>query len=139
MVNPGGTGMPRLVISARPAPLPPSRFFMPAFPSALPPPKKYTNFCSIVAPLPEIELPEIGDAQEELVDAGEQREPVVLDALVLVHDEDLVEECVHGRFELGQDAQGLVVLARLGPLFGAAANRLECVEECFLLRLFERA
>src|ERR1017187_1982459 len=43
MVNPGGTGTPMLVISARFAPLPPSRFFMSLFPSALPPPKKYTR------------------------------------------------------------------------------------------------
>src|ERR1035437_6460239 len=42
MVKPGGTGTPMLVISARLAPLPPSRFFMSLLPSALPPPKKYT-------------------------------------------------------------------------------------------------
>ncbi len=35
IVNPGGTGRPRLLISARFAPLPPSRFFMEASPSAL--------------------------------------------------------------------------------------------------------
>jgi len=34
IVNPGGTGMPILFISARPAPLPPSRFFMEESPSA---------------------------------------------------------------------------------------------------------
>ena len=39
-VNPGGTGMPRRLISARPAPLPPSRSFMVASPSAFPEPKK---------------------------------------------------------------------------------------------------
>ena len=42
MVNPGGTGRPALVISARPAPLPPSTSFILPLPSALPPPKKYT-------------------------------------------------------------------------------------------------
>jgi hypothetical protein len=41
---PGGTGMPRLVISARPAPLPPSSSFIVPLPSALPSPKKYTYF-----------------------------------------------------------------------------------------------
>src|SRR5579862_6613610 len=41
-VKPGGTGRPALVISARPAPLPPSRSFMWRLPSALPLPKKYT-------------------------------------------------------------------------------------------------
>ena len=39
-VKPGGTGSPALVISASPAPLPPSRSFMSLLPSALPPPKK---------------------------------------------------------------------------------------------------
>src|SRR5512142_3235174 len=42
MVKPGGTGNPALVISARPAPLPPSSSFILPWPSALPPPKKYT-------------------------------------------------------------------------------------------------
>jgi hypothetical protein len=40
MVNPGGTGTPRLVISARFAPLPPSTAFMSRVPSAAPSPKK---------------------------------------------------------------------------------------------------
>src|SRR4051812_30846775 len=44
IVNPGGTGRPALVISARPEPLPPSRSFMLRLPSALPAPKKYTYF-----------------------------------------------------------------------------------------------
>src|SRR5262249_39585294 len=40
MVKPGGTGKPRLAISARPAPLPPRRLRMSARPSALPLPKR---------------------------------------------------------------------------------------------------
>src|SRR4051794_37373772 len=44
MVNPGGTGSPALVISARPEPLPPSVSFIVRSPSAFPLPKKYTNF-----------------------------------------------------------------------------------------------
>ena len=40
MVNPGGTGIPSRVISAKPAPLPPSSSFWLASPSAWPPPKK---------------------------------------------------------------------------------------------------
>src|SRR6516225_4690720 len=44
MVNPGGTGRPRLAISARFAPLPPRRSRMPALPSALPSPKPKTHF-----------------------------------------------------------------------------------------------
>ena len=39
-VKPGGTGSPAFVISARPAPLPPSRSRIERSPSALPPPKK---------------------------------------------------------------------------------------------------
>src|SRR5882724_12284214 len=48
MVNPGGTGNPALVISARPAPLPPSTSFILPSPSALPPPKEYTYFVPLV-------------------------------------------------------------------------------------------
>src|SRR5712691_4943073 len=44
IVKPGGTGRPAFVISARPAPLPPSRSFMFRLPSAFPLPKKYTCF-----------------------------------------------------------------------------------------------
>src|SRR5579863_10515538 len=43
MVKPGGTGRPRLAISARLAPLPPSRSRRPALPSALPSPKVKTH------------------------------------------------------------------------------------------------
>src|SRR5258707_9008874 len=44
MVKPGGTGRPRLAISARPAPLPPRRLRMSARPSASPLPKPKTHF-----------------------------------------------------------------------------------------------
>src|SRR5437773_7587449 len=44
IVKPGGTGRPAFVISARPAPFPPSRSFMLRLPSAFPLPKKYTYF-----------------------------------------------------------------------------------------------
>src|SRR3984885_1192177 len=43
MVKPGGTGNPRLAISARFAPLPPSRSRRSALPSALPSPKVKTH------------------------------------------------------------------------------------------------
>src|SRR5438067_12892094 len=43
MVKPGGTGRPRLAISASPAPLPPRMSRMAAEPSARPLPKKYTH------------------------------------------------------------------------------------------------
>src|SRR4029079_14395980 len=43
MVKPGGTGRPRLAISARPAPLPPRRSRMPGRPSALPLPRRCTH------------------------------------------------------------------------------------------------
>src|ERR1041385_647089 len=47
MVTPGGTGTPALVISASPAPLPPSTSRMPALPSARPSPKKYTHCAEV--------------------------------------------------------------------------------------------
>jgi hypothetical protein len=40
IVNPGGTGTPRFVISARFAPLPPRTAFISLVPSARPSPKK---------------------------------------------------------------------------------------------------
>src|ERR1700739_2824210 len=43
MVKPGGTGKPRLAISARLAPWPPSKSRNPALPSALPSPKVNTH------------------------------------------------------------------------------------------------
>lgn len=44
IMNPGGTGMNRLVISERFAPLLPRMFFIAALPSDLPFPKKYMYF-----------------------------------------------------------------------------------------------
>jgi ClpP class serine protease len=52
MVKPGGTGRPALVISARPAPLPPRTSFILPLPSARPAPKENTYFvpvCGAVA------------------------------------------------------------------------------------------
>src|SRR6185437_16434239 len=49
MVKPGGTGRPRLAISARLAPLPPSRSRMLARPSALPSPKVKTHLFDFAA------------------------------------------------------------------------------------------
>src|SRR5713226_8240993 len=47
IVKPGGTGRPALVISASPAPLPPSRSFMLRLPSAFSAPKKYTYLAAL--------------------------------------------------------------------------------------------
>src|SRR5450755_616959 len=49
MVKPGGTGRPRLAISARLAPLPPSKSRRPALPSALPSPKVNTHLPDFAA------------------------------------------------------------------------------------------
>src|SRR3954454_18035418 len=49
MVKPGGTGRPRLAISARLAPLPPSRSRMLALPSALPSPNVNTHLPEFAA------------------------------------------------------------------------------------------
>src|SRR5437879_1041318 len=50
IVKPGGTGSCRFVISARPAPLPPSSSFIAPLPSAVPSPKKYTPRARMPAP-----------------------------------------------------------------------------------------
>src|ERR1700687_3760272 len=50
MVKPGGTGRPRLAISARLAPLPPSKSRISALPSALPSPKVNTHLPDFAAP-----------------------------------------------------------------------------------------
>src|ERR1700688_1789665 len=60
MVKPGGTGRPRLAISARVAPLPPSKSRNPAFPSALPSPNvnpHLPDFAASAAGLPAATLP----------------------------------------------------------------------------------
>src|SRR5215471_1919234 len=49
MVKPGGTGRPRLAISARLAPLPPSRSRISDLPSALPSPKVKTHLPALTA------------------------------------------------------------------------------------------
>src|ERR1700687_5257999 len=49
MVKPGGTGKPRLAISARLAPLPPSKSRRPALPSALPSPNVDTHLPDFTA------------------------------------------------------------------------------------------
>src|SRR5215204_6003564 len=71
MVNPGGTGTPRLVISARLAPLPPRTCFMPRVPSAAPAPKKYTDFSAVVSGV------SAAAAEAELVWVGGRRGGVV--------------------------------------------------------------
>src|ERR1700686_3720904 len=60
MVKPGGTGRPRLAISARLAPLPPSRSRISALPSALPSPNVNTHlpaFAALAAGLAARTLP----------------------------------------------------------------------------------
>src|ERR1700722_7692028 len=61
MVKPGGTGRPRLAISARLAPLPPNRSRMAALPSALPSPNVNTHLPDFAAP-PSIAEPSGFDA-----------------------------------------------------------------------------
>src|SRR6267142_7215958 len=52
MVKPEGTGSPRLAISARLAPLPPSKSRKPALPSALPSPNVNTHLPDFAASAP---------------------------------------------------------------------------------------
>ena len=51
IVKPGGTGNPKLLISASPAPFPPRRSRIPVLPSARPSPNSYTNFSGNPFPL----------------------------------------------------------------------------------------
>src|SRR5690606_39316478 len=69
MVKPGGTGRPRLPISARFAPLPPRRFLSPARPSAAPSPKVYTHLLMPAPRLAVVEMPRPG------LDAGSDKVP----------------------------------------------------------------
>src|SRR5262245_49928435 len=110
-VNPGGTGSPAFVISARPAPLPPSVSFMSLLPSALPPPKKYTYWVTLAS-----ELGDVGDASTQGSGLGQERHAVVAQLLVLVHHEHFVEESVHRGPQPPQRHQALLV---------AAVHRLE--------------
>src|SRR5260370_11345271 len=54
MVKPGGTGSPRLAISARLAPLPPSKSRNPALPSALPSPNVNTHLPDFAASVADL-------------------------------------------------------------------------------------
>src|SRR5262245_50619293 len=62
MVNPPGTGRPISVISARPAPLPPSNSFCEPSPSARPPPKKYTYLVLLIFVLTVVWLCDLENA-----------------------------------------------------------------------------
>src|SRR5579885_1025473 len=134
MVKPGGTGRPALVISASPAPLPPSTSFILPLPSALPPPKKYTYLMSVlegtsisvsgsvvVAIINPLrfggflgfghDFRKIGDGGEFLEQGLQQRQPVRPHLRVLGHDHHLVEETVDRGAQSGDLQQRLFVLA----------------------------
>src|SRR5579864_6908696 len=91
MVNPGGTGTPARLISARPAPLPPRTSFILPSPSALPPPNAYTYFFIGLLPFCHYfrEVRYIGEFCEETLKQGQ---PVAPDVLIGCIDEHLVEE-----------------------------------------------
>ncbi|PAV92746.1 hypothetical protein WR25_13110 [Diploscapter pachys] len=75
IVKPGGTGRPIDAISARFAPLPPSRFLSPFPPSETPPPKRYTYW--VIAGVGVWFLPldfrKVGDGVDRRANTGEQR------------------------------------------------------------------
>src|SRR4029453_17870007 len=66
IVNPGGTGRPAFVISARPAPFPPSRSRIDRSPSAFPSPKKYTYFWDFDRPTARFRRPDPADGATPL-------------------------------------------------------------------------
>src|SRR6202795_526406 len=139
MVKPGGTGNPALVISARPAPLPPSTSFILPLPSALPPPKKYTYFTSflrlvltsisvsgrvVVAMMSPLlfrrffgffafgyDFGEVRNRREFLEQCLQKREPVGAQLGIFGHHHHFVEEMVDHRPEFCDFHQHLLVVA----------------------------
>ena len=101
MVNPGGTGTPARLISARPAPLPPRVSFIFPSPSAVPPPKAYTYFfIAFLFSLVSLstlrnDLRKIGDRGKLRQKPVQQRKPVPPHILVRRVDQNLVEEQIH--------------------------------------------
>src|SRR4029077_12053995 len=139
IVKPGGTGRPAFVISARPAPLPPRTSFILPFPSALPPPKKYTNLTSglllvltstalsgrVVVAINKSftvsgilgffafshDLGEVRDRGKFFKQCLEKRETVGADTRIFDHDHHHVEELIDGGTKLRNFEQSLFVLA----------------------------
>src|SRR5436190_20924480 len=137
MVNPGGTGSPALVISARPAPLAPSTSFILPSPSALPPPNEYTylvplvfvSFFSvsgsvIVAIIRPLlfrgffgafghDLGKISDGGKFLQQRLQQCEPVGAHFFVIDHHHYFIEKLIYDRAQLGDFEQRLLVILLL--------------------------
>src|SRR5215470_11466662 len=112
MVKPGGTGRPRLAISARLAPLPPNRSRSSALPSALPSPNVNTHlpgFTAAAALLPA------GFAAEGLTAEGLTAEGLTAEGLTA---EGLTAEGLAAAF--GAATLGPALAAGLaGPFFSA--------------------
>ncbi len=111
IVKPGGTGKPSDAISARFAPLPPRRALSLARPSAVPPPNCRTWFTRMLP----CSVSEVADLRERRVNRTQQREPVLAQRRVRIHDHHaaLVEERGELRPDLGEDAERIgVLLAR---------------------------
>src|SRR5579883_682652 len=123
-VKPGGTGRPAFVISARPAPLPPSSSFILPFPSALPLPKKYAYFAMRSLRVTPSRISarrasrsgagnddegEIGEAREFVAGPGEQRQAIGAQVRIGVVHAHGVEKFLEQRPQRGDGRQLLAV------------------------------
>src|SRR3972149_10407095 len=105
MVKPAGTGILRFAISARLAPLPPSRS-TPARRRPRAPPVRLTGSLSRKPGY-------VGQAQEDLFDAGQERQARRPQVLVLTDDQHVGEKRVEGCGETGERPQPRRVIAAL--------------------------
>src|SRR5205823_3854095 len=90
MVKPAGTGSPKLAISARLAPLPPSNSFIFALPSAKPSPAVSPRFAALLGSLDAraelLDQPILGEADLRHRVAVAQRDRAVLHGVVIDGD-----------------------------------------------------
>src|SRR5579862_167557 len=92
MVKPGGTGSPRLLISASPAPLPPNNSRIAPRPSAAPAPKRYTHF---VIGRSSLDLREIGHLVHHRPDARQQAQAIFPQRRIIGINGHLVEKFIN--------------------------------------------
>src|ERR1700733_6312114 len=90
MVKPGGTDRPSLLISARFAPLPPSRTFMSARPSAAPAPNAYSHLGIFLA----FDPGKIRYGVQNVSYAGQKQQAILAQQRVVGIDCHLVEESI---------------------------------------------
>src|SRR3990170_671809 len=103
MVKPGGTGTPRFVISARPAPFPPRTSFILPCPSAAEEIDTFRGHPLLLQVslfrLTHRDTGNIRHRSEQVGEAFQERQPVVFHPFLLRHHEDFLEKRRHERLE----------------------------------------